>query len=569
MKVTARIRSRAKAWYQAADKSVLTNVAFLVAISLSAVLLVSVTAFSWWSDNLAPSVTVGSRSITVSEMMQRGNLSAFRLSVEERRIRARVAAGTLSSATADAQIQSLKDQVDNINNAITSDAIDALLVAQLADERGVSASDDAINAAWLAESTLPELRLLRRISIDFVPADDGVADALAKEKADAILQELQGGTSFSELAKRESKDSFAAEGGRIGWSSQSEDPQGDTGYAAAWALTSVGVTEPILHSTGQYVIFYVEQIRPGGEDKDLLVNASEANISIDFYKHVVAESVLREELGRVISTELVAGPVEQRDVSYVSVPVTASGGDADEVQVRHVLYSPNDDPDAARTLDPADPAWAAAKAEAEAALQQLRGGNVKFETLAKTSDDASSQAAGGLLDWAVKGTYATTFDDAIWQPDLETGEILDVVQTDYGFHVIQFAGRRTGIRLQLKSVAESLKTAADFEATAKEATSGYERVEIANIGFISRYTINPDLSEAVWALGVGEVSSVQTLNDTLVIVKVNAIESKPLTAEQTTALEGNGFDIWLAIQQRHVEIAIDGQIVQEASAFVP
>ncbi|MSX78241.1 MAG: hypothetical protein F2738_09420, partial [Actinobacteria bacterium] len=171
MKVTARIRSRAKAWYQAADKSVLTNVAFLVAISLSAVLLVSVTAFSWWSDNLAPSVTVGSRSITVSEMRQRGNLSAFRLSVEERRIRARVAAGTLSSATADAQIQSLKDQVDNINNAITSDAIDALLVAQLADERGVSASDDAINAAWLAESTLPELRLLRRISIDFVPAD--------------------------------------------------------------------------------------------------------------------------------------------------------------------------------------------------------------------------------------------------------------------------------------------------------------------------------------------------------------------------------------------------------------
>ena len=91
MKFPTRIRASVKAWYDGADKSVLTNVAFLVAISLSAVLLVSVTAFSWWSDNLAPSVTVGSRSISVSEMKQRGTLSLFRLGVEQRRIRDRVA----------------------------------------------------------------------------------------------------------------------------------------------------------------------------------------------------------------------------------------------------------------------------------------------------------------------------------------------------------------------------------------------------------------------------------------------------------------------------------------------
>ena len=569
MKVFTRIRARVKAWFDRADKSVLTNVAFLVAISLSAVLLISVTAFSWWSDNLAPSVTVGSRSISVSEMKQRGALSLFRIGVEERRIRARVAAGTLPSTSADAQIQSLQEKADNINNSLTSDAIDMLLVAQLADDKGVSVSDDAINAAWLDETTLPELRLLRRMSIDFSPSGDGSAEAAAKEKAEAILKELDGGASFSELAKRESTDSYAEEGGRIGWSSKDEDPLTDDGYAAAWNLPSTGATEPILRSDGQYVIFFVEQIRPGEEDKDLLVNAADANINIDFYKQVIAESVLRDELSAVVTETLVAGPVEQRDVSYVSVPVTPNGGEADEVQVRHVLYSPNDDPDAARALDPTDPAWVAAKAEADAALKQLREGKATFKTLAKTTDDNSSKGADGLLDWAAKGAYAPAFDDAVWQPDLVTGDILDVVQTEYGFHVIQFAGRRTGIKLQFEVIAESLKSAPDFLAAAKEATADYRNVEIANVGFISRYTVNPDLSEAVWGLAAGDVSSVQTLNDTLVIVKVNAVESKPLTDEQNTALKENGFEIWLAIQQRHVEIAIEGQVVQEASALIP
>lgn len=569
MKFPTGIRASVKAWYDGADKSVLTNVAFLVAISLSALLLVSVMVFSWWSDNLAPSVTVGSRSMTVSEMKQRGALSLFRLGVEERRLRARVAAGTLSSASAEEQIQSLQEQVDNINGALTSDAIDALLVAQLADEQGVSASDDAISAAWLAETSLPELRLLRRLSIDFVPTEDGSAEAAANEKAEAILKELEGGTSFSELAKRESTDSYAEEGGRIGWSSRDEDPLSDDGFAAAWNLTNTGATEPTLRAEGQYVIFYVEQIRPGGEDKDLLVNAADANINIDFYKQVIAESVLRDELSTVVTETLVAGPVEQRDVSYVSVPVTASGGEADEIRVRHVLFSPNDDPDTARALDLADPAWAKAKAEAETALKQLRDGETRFETLAKASDDESSQADGGLLGWAVKGTYTPAFDDAVWQPDLKEGAILDVVQTEYGFHVIQFAGRRTGIKLQFEVIAESLKSAPDFLAAAKEATADYENVDIANVGFISRYTVNPDLSEAVWGLDAGEVSSVQVINDTLVIVKVDAVESKPLTDEQTTALKENGFEIWLAIQQRHVEISIEGQVVQEASALIP
>lgn len=567
MRFFQQIRARIAAWYEASDKSVLTNVAFLVAISLSALLLVSVTAYGWWSDNLAPAVTVNGRSINVSDLRARGEITLFRLGLEQQRIRARVSAGTLSSEAGNAQLEALQAQVDEINNQLTSEAIDALLIAQIAEEREVLVEASVIDEAWKAETSLPELRLLRRITIDFTPSENGNAEAAAKAKAERILQELEAGATFSDLAKRDSTDSFAEEGGRIGWSSKDEDPLDDLGYAAAWDLAAPGPTGAILRSNDQYVIFYVDQIRAGTDDLDFNKRAADAEINLALYREMVGERALRDALGVVITKELTTGPQELRDVSYVTVPVSTSGGEADEVRVRHILYSPNDDAQAAASLDRADPAWAAAKAEADAALAELRAGSVKFTTLAEESDDETSAADGGLLDWAIQGTYTKAFDDAVWKPDLQDGAILDVVETEYGFHIIQFAGKRTGIKLQFEALAETLKSATDFLATAKELTVDFEGVEVSNAGFVARYSINPDLSDIIWRLGAGEVSGASALGESLVIVKVDAIETKTLTADQLETLTANGYFVWLEVQRRSVEIAIDGQVVQEASGL--
>ena len=53
MRLFARLRARLSAWYEQADKSLLTNVAFLVAIGLSAVLLVGAVVAAWWTSNFA------------------------------------------------------------------------------------------------------------------------------------------------------------------------------------------------------------------------------------------------------------------------------------------------------------------------------------------------------------------------------------------------------------------------------------------------------------------------------------------------------------------------------------
>jgi parvulin-like peptidyl-prolyl isomerase len=564
----AKLRASAVARYHAADKSVLTNLAFLGAIALSTLLLAGVLAVGWWSDNYASAVTVNGSSISVGEAKSRGEIANFRLSLEAARIRARVSAGTLTNEEADALLQQLDDAGTNLSSQLTSDMIDALLVAQLAGEKSVTIDQVAIDAAWADETATPELRLLRRISIEIAKGSKGVPTeatiAAAQQKADAILAEIKAGGDVGAIAKRESSDAYAAEGGRIGWSTKAEDPLADPAYAAAWALTAVGATEAISQSAGQLVIFYVDQIRPAQADPNFEVSASDAKINMDLYKKMVGERALSAALSEVVTAELLVDPVEQRDISYIAVPVPQGNSEVEEVLVRHLLYSPNDDAAGAAGLDATDPAWAAAEAEAKAAYEKIAAG-ASMASLADQSDDTGSGANGGLLGWAAKGSYVPAFEDAVWADGLQVGDLLGPIKTEFGYHVMQFEGRREGMTLRMEILAQELAGASvDFDARAAEALKEFEGMTTDNLGFTSRYSLNAQIGSAAWLLAADEVSSVQTLNSQMVIFKINAIEERALTEEQKATIKTSGYLVWLDTYRQTAEIAIDGSVVQEA-----
>lgn len=571
MNLIPRLRSRIAAWYQTADKSLLTNLAFLAAIAFSALLLVGAVGASWWGSTFATAVEVNGRSMSVGEARARGDIELFRLGLESSRIRARVSAGTLSSEQGNAILQEINDASTNIGSQITSEIIDVLLISQLAQARDVTADQTAIDAEWAKETTIPELRLLRRITIDIakapksgVPSAATIADAQAR--ADAIIDELSAGGDFAAIAKRESSDSYAPEGGRIGWSSKDEDPLTDLGYAAAWDLTAPGPTAVIRRAVDQFVIFYVDQIRASSTDADFEKSVSEANVDLDLYKKMSAERALRAALSAHVTAELLVEPVQQRDVSFVSIAAPQDGGVSEEVQVRHILYSPNDDSEGAGTLDASDPAWAAAEAEATAAYEKILAGT-PIEDLASASDDEGSGAEGGLLAWAIKGTFVPEFDEAVWADGLKQGDLLGPVKTQFGYHVIQFEERRAGIMLRLEQLATDLAAAgADFDAVAADAEKEIDGLTVDRPGFVVRYAINPQLSAMVWKLGDGEVSGVKTLGDQLAIIRVNAIENKPYTEDQRSAVEASGFLIWLDDYRTRARISIDGAVVQDPDA---
>ncbi|HEU4460189.1 MAG TPA: SurA N-terminal domain-containing protein [Methylibium sp.] len=110
--------------------------------------------------------------------------------------------------------------------------------------------------------------------------------------------------------------------------------------------------------------------------------------------------------------------------------------------------------------EPADKR-AAAKAKAQSLLDQARKDPKSFAELArKNSDDPGSAAKGGDLDFFGRGAMVKPFEDAAFS--MKTGDIGEVVESDFGYHVILLTGVRGGEKKPFDAVkteiAEELKT---------------------------------------------------------------------------------------------------------------
>ena len=107
----------------------------------------------------------------------------------------------------------------------------------------------------------------------------------------------------------------------------------------------------------------------------------------------------------------------------------------ESAHVLHILVKV--DPTATPEVD------AAARAEANAVVSQLRAG-ADFAALARQhSDDPSSSTKGGDMDWVEKGVTVPEFETAIFTLPLNT--ISDPIRTkDFGYHIVKVLERRPG-----------------------------------------------------------------------------------------------------------------------------
>jgi peptidyl-prolyl cis-trans isomerase C len=118
----------------------------------------------------------------------------------------------------------------------------------------------------------------------------------------------------------------------------------------------------------------------------------------------------------------------------------------------HILISPD------KTEAATDPngAKAKAKAKAEKLLKELKGGNADFAAIAKAnSSDTFSATKGGDLGFFKKGVMVPPFDKAAFS--MKPGEISDVVETQYGFHIIKVAERKDAGTTPLEEAKEEIR----------------------------------------------------------------------------------------------------------------
>lgn len=94
---------------------------------------------------------------------------------------------------------------------------------------------------------------------------------------------------------------------------------------------------------------------------------------------------------------------------------------------------------------------AKAKAKAEGLLAEVRKNPAAFADLAKkNSQDEGSAVNGGDLDFFGRGAMVKEFDAAVYA--MKQGEISNLVETDFGFHIIQLTGTRGGEKKPFEAV---------------------------------------------------------------------------------------------------------------------
>ena len=121
------------------------------------------------------------------------------------------------------------------------------------------------------------------------------------------------------------------------------------------------------------------------------------------------------------------GTQEQRQAAHILIAVAKKASDADKQ---------------------------AAKAKAETVLQQVKQAPAKFAALAKQySQDPGSAANGGDLGMFGRGAMVKPFEDSVFS--LKVGEVSDLVQTDFGYHIIKLVAVKPA-KIQALSEVKSM-----------------------------------------------------------------------------------------------------------------
>ena len=79
------------------------------------------------------------------------------------------------------------------------------------------------------------------------------------------------------------------------------------------------------------------------------------------------------------------------------------------------------------------------RAAADDLLMKVKQGS-SFESLAREFSTCPSKSSGGDLGWFGPGKMVATFEEAVKR--LSPGSVGDVVQTQFGYHLIKCTGRK-------------------------------------------------------------------------------------------------------------------------------
>ena len=147
------------------------------------------------------------------------------------------------------------------------------------------------------------------------------------------------------------------------------------------------------------------------------------------FREDLREQLAVDRMRASIVQEVKVTPAEVKtffaQIPYDSLPYFNS-----EVEVGELVIKPQ----------PNDSTKQAVMARLDSLRAQILAGQITFEDAARQNSADGSARGGGDLGWTKRGKFVAEFEAAAY--NLDPGEISNVVETEFGYHLIRLDGRR-------------------------------------------------------------------------------------------------------------------------------
>jgi peptidyl-prolyl cis-trans isomerase C len=538
------------------------NIGFGLAVVIAVLILVIVGVTTWYGEHLAAAATINGQAITKDQFAERAAVEAFRLQQQGARIQNEVQAGRMTQTQATAKINNIQSQLDAqtfVSNVLEK-LIDTQIQGQLATEEGVAVTDEQIDQRIIEDKTRKEERHIWLIAVE-PTIDSGKTEATAVQKADAkkaadgALASIKAGKAFEDVAKSVSTDASKSTGGDLGWidDTATEDP---AWQAALFKLDVNGVTDVILGADGTYRIGRVTEIAPAEVDPTWDQKLADAKISQASYRAAIKSEVVRQALeDKIVAADSAEGPQRRVSELYIAEATPDLGDKA--IKVRHILYSPKDDPSNASKVPDTDPTWTEAQLAATKAYATLQKDPSQFDAIARKESDETSangpDGTGGKLPFFDENSEASGLDPdfakQILADGLQPGQILAPFKSAFGWHIVQVMYRppNSDEMAKLKAQADAGTPFADL---VRDFSEGPHSGNGGDLGWVAKGQLDDRLTAAVFAAPADGLSSVVDIpGDGLYLFKVLQEKTAVPDADQLATIKDSAFNHWYAAKK--------------------
>lgn len=256
---------------------------------------------------------------------------------------------------------------------------------------------------------------------------------------------------------------------------------------------------------GQYALFLAGQ---GWTEEDFIAYLDERGSSFEAFEETGLDTV-EWQLTLEAVQRAVAGPVEMSD-DELATYFAEHGTDyetEEQVKASHILFGTSDadllafftenladygtGDDSPELEEVKDQVRSDIREEAERVLAELAAG-ADFAELAREHSTGPTGPNGGDLGWFSRGMMVAPFEEAAFALDI--GAISEIVETQYGFHIILLTDREDAFKPELGDVIDQVRTDLEEEILAERMQTWFDGIYDA-----AEFDILLPLVDAMWA----------------------------------------------------------------------